>query len=622
MGFVRRIGRVGRNAARAAVRRWDGYWFRPGGELSLALCRIAIFSAMLSVHGKIAGRIDKIGEIASAVEQVPHPTGTFRLWPAVPPEPVVQVLLPLAYWATWAAIVGLGTRWAMLASTGANLYLFWYTASFEAAVSHGNNLFFLVGLAFMFGRAGDALSADRLLGLTRRRAGPETTGYWWPVLLAQFAVALMYFNACYWKLTTSGLRWAFSDNLRHQLAYTWWRNYGAPSPVVEWVVGHEWAWTALAAGSLLAQGGLLAACFLTRRPVWRAIVGGLFVAETVGLGVMVNLWHWEWLPFYALFVDWSALVKLRRVGCAHQLSECGFHRGLVGTARPTEVVARLFAPFFHKVETSSLGSGTPGRAAGRGRGAVSAYVLAYLGFYVLSAFTPDMAQKHGVWPFTPFWMYARNLASPPYSEHAPHDVATRRFEVVAPGKADHSPQPGTEVRAGISFHKPISSVAQVRRNLDRLWNKVRKRDRAGDAELLQFDQTVRFPAYPASAVPTVLEQGLTGVRKGDGTCLAAVATLHASENGPVLEIELCGFREPVVEWLCYPLPRDGAAAIEPRSLAHEVQHGRHRLEPLPAGAYRLLVRVRDAALAEDRTFLGPTWTSKKISDSTSRNAAP
>jgi len=117
----------------------------------------------------------------------------------------------------------------------------------------------------------------------------------------------MFANACYWKLTRDNFQfgWAFSDNLRNALAVGWYRSKGNPPAHVAWIMSHEWAWKSLALGNIIAQGTTILACFLVKRPLWRFIFGSLFFFETLGLGIVVGLWHPEWLPLTALFVDWD-----------------------------------------------------------------------------------------------------------------------------------------------------------------------------------------------------------------------------------------------------------------------------------------------------------------------------
>src|SRR5687767_12014839 len=132
---------IARRALHFVRRTFDGYWFVPGGELSIAICRIAVFLAMLSIHDNIASRINKWS--AATVTEMLYPRGVLQFWQLALSPDALDVLVQIAYWATWAAIIGLATRFSMVISVCTHLFLFWYTASFEFKLSHGLNLFFL-----------------------------------------------------------------------------------------------------------------------------------------------------------------------------------------------------------------------------------------------------------------------------------------------------------------------------------------------------------------------------------------------------------------------------------------------------------------------------------------------
>ena len=61
--------------------------------------------------------------------------------------------------------------------------------------------------------------------------------------------------------------------------------------------------------NLIAQALPIVACALIHRPKLRALSAG-FVVETVALGFVVDLWILQWLPLYAVFVDWDALFRV------------------------------------------------------------------------------------------------------------------------------------------------------------------------------------------------------------------------------------------------------------------------------------------------------------------------
>src|SRR5581483_3875567 len=106
--------------------------------------------------------------------------------------------------------------------------------SYQPAWSHDLNVVLLALLAFLGARGGDVLSLDAVIARRRGRTIPPAA-YQWSLRLIQLAVGLMFVSACMLKLKTGGLRWALSDNLRHQLLVRYdLIGETTHSPMVDW----------------------------------------------------------------------------------------------------------------------------------------------------------------------------------------------------------------------------------------------------------------------------------------------------------------------------------------------------------------------------------------------------
>src|SRR4029078_1141163 len=198
---------------------------------------------------------------------------------AVPPDGVVRVLWIAAFSATFLMLIWLWSRASGAARFRAARALASASFSSSAAWSHQYNVVFLAQLAFLGARGGDVLSIDAWI--RRRRARPPLDvprGYQWSIRLVLFAVALMFAGAAFHKILHGHftLRWALSDNLRHQLLVRY-DLAGLPRPAVaDWIIDDVWRFRTAAVLNLVSQATPILACVLVRRPIVRALCGGFF----------------------------------------------------------------------------------------------------------------------------------------------------------------------------------------------------------------------------------------------------------------------------------------------------------------------------------------------------------
>lgn len=183
------------HSATAIGSRVSCYWFRPGGEISLGVCRIAIFSALL--HSLLLNyhNAKAVSAHLSTVSSTNYiPKGILKLFGTLPlSTEVMTTVWWLAYVACIMAIVGLVTRPAMVVATLSTLSLLSLRESFGPLWSHGFNVNACAALALMFAPAGATLSIDRIAtkatGWWRFGGEAPPNSYYWGVLAAQIAVA-------------------------------------------------------------------------------------------------------------------------------------------------------------------------------------------------------------------------------------------------------------------------------------------------------------------------------------------------------------------------------------------------------------------------------------------------
>jgi hypothetical protein len=295
-----------------AARGWQRAWSGADARLSIEVARIAIAVAGLIAWGQTAQP-----SYQDFLARFPHGAydalGVLRL---LGDEAPAAGLLTACKWIGLVALIGMlvgaWTRVSIAVSLVANLVVVGVVESFNAPWSHGFVPLLLVHLAFVAAPAGRALSVDAWWRRGRGAATAQRPAPVWPVLLAQVAAALPFFNAVYWKLRVSGFHWVLSDNLRHQILTRFDWAGDERTALADFLVKSEVAWKAAAAANMVTQALPMVACLLVRRPRLRAALGVFYVVEIVLLDLVMQLPNYHWLPFALLFIDWDRLVAWRR----------------------------------------------------------------------------------------------------------------------------------------------------------------------------------------------------------------------------------------------------------------------------------------------------------------------
>lgn len=371
--------------------RWQRYWFDDGGRHGLAIVRIAIALAVLM----LLSRVREAPHLYPAPEHY-HAIGPWQIFgDNPPPMAVIDALWIVAWVGTGAMLVGLVTRIAVAASCVATVALAALSFSGAGAWSHQHNVVVVALVAMLGARCGDTLSLDALI--RRLRGLPPIDvprGYQWSLRLVQLAVALMFVGAFFhkWMAGHFTLRWALSDNLRHQLMVRF-DLAGLERPVVaDWVMQDVWRYRGAALLNMIAQLAPLFAIVLVRRPWVRAAAGALFVVEVLALGYVVDLWNLHWLPLAAVFVDWDRLI-------AWSARALGKTPPIVPPAPPASRLPR----------------------------AVHAFVIGFVIIDVATSFVPSLDRRLNTFPFSSFPMFASVRAAPPYDEHRPYALPGDHF---------------------------------------------------------------------------------------------------------------------------------------------------------------------------------------------------
>jgi hypothetical protein len=407
-------------------RNLNGLLFAPGADISIAVCRFALFYATLqsllyldgafvmllsrtTFNSPFIWTADLTGpgyyELwLTRITGTPWvPKGLVKLFFAsAPPAPdVMYTLVGIAYASTIAAMFGFLTRLSAPISVLSVLLVSSIFTSWGAYWSHGFNVVHLAGLAFMFARSGDRLSIDaairRIWSRSAKVSVRQPNHYRWPVLIGELSIHLFLFAAFWSKFTNGGgIDWALSDNLRNSLAVTWGTYRSSPPLVIDFVIAHLWVFRFVGLAQLFMQGVTIFSCLLIHRPIWRAIVGGLFMSlEILGLGVLFEFWHWNWMPLVAFSIDWDRLVQWIAL-------RLGYKRKLVAAYSSIVLQENLERQLLKRSFAAKLLAG---------------YLAVFLAYYVAN-FVFQLGEKHLNYPFSSMAFFSENRALRPYKQAA------------------------------------------------------------------------------------------------------------------------------------------------------------------------------------------------------------
>lgn len=443
----------------------------------MAVLRIAIAAATLATLALLDN------PVSTHFKTYYRPVGPWMIaGHHAPPPLLVKALFVIAWTSTALMLVGLFSRASHAVSCVTGILLAALSFATSPSWSHQYNVVFLASMAFLGARGGDTLSLDALL--RRRRGLPpinRAAAYQWTIRLVQLVVALMFAGACFHKFLHAHftLRWALSDNLRHQLLVKY-DLAGLPRPpVANWIIDDPWRYRTAAVLNLISQAMPLAAVFLMKRPVLRALAGSFFVIETIALALVVDLWNPHWLPLFAVFIDWD----------------------------------RLF-----RVTDPPVTPATPSRAT-------RIWIIAFLVYDAFTAFVPTVDQKLNTYPFSGFPMFATVRAHPPYSDHQAYDVAADHFEVTCDRPLDISIQRWFDHANRGTFR--IRDPKQLEKRLRAILGTAQKRWPSWPIRGVRLWLTIyEAPAYPA---PAHFEQhpiAVMGEVLPDGTFRSALGTLR------------------------------------------------------------------------------------------------
>lgn len=307
--------------------KWRRFWFAVNDPSDLAICRILFFA----IVAYLCWNIDFVAR-AEVDEVFWMPILLFKVY-QLPLFSATTIAALALIWkgALLTSCVGLFTRFSTLVSWLLGVYLLGMVNCF-GKISHQSQMIVIILAIMALARCGDAFSLDRLW-LRWIRKEPELDDelcdggiYSWPGRLAHVVFISVFFAAGVAKLRTSGLSWAFSDNMANVLIAAQYGTENVWNRLGPWIAQHAWLCQAMALSSLLLELAAPLALFSRRaRPV---LIGGLFLMQT-GIFIFMGTNFTLYLAGYAFWVPWS--VVLARIPLGSKRTR-PFAKGLMGAS--------------------------------------------------------------------------------------------------------------------------------------------------------------------------------------------------------------------------------------------------------------------------------------------------
>lgn len=510
----------------------------------------------------------------------------------------------LAYIAVGMMFVGLFSRLSTIVATVLTTLFCSLMSSFGPYWSHGFNVQLLAAIIFMFGRPGDRLSVDDLIRRLLRRPDPvlkHDGRYWWPVLFAELATHMFMWGAFFQKMRNGGgVWWALSDNLRNSLAVSWGTYRFDPPALAEWFVTSPWIYKTGGLMQLVAQGTTIFAIFLVRRPVARALLGGLFFfLEIMGLTHLFRFWHPFWIPLCLLSIDWEWLWGvIRRKAPAAPADR-----------RLPPVIRTLWAP---RIAPEAMQLGRAYRSA------VYALAAVFFGYYAANIVF-SLGEKHLNYPFSSMAFYSENRDVPPYGVPGYFPLYRGWLELKETG----NPEPLQFAWHHSDVIDLLWRVEGDQESMKAAHHSIRFRYEEANAgltsglrelkplsEIKTYRQIVAVPPAPGPALPlVVLHSGLLAVEDAKGfRGLGPKLSLDDASQRYVITLSPYGFVQPSYRMLVRRNVREKPQEVEPTELPGEWVGEKFFVQNTKNTDFSFLytlIEVTDPVLGVTEVYAGP-----------------
>lgn len=424
-------------------------------------------------------------------------------------------LVLFGYGASALMVLGIFSRLSTICAVVSGLMLVSLQYSWGVPWSHGYNITYMALFCTMFLPGGQFLSLDLIIfPRINRKIYRSTPNNGWAIFMAVGLVSLMYFNAFFYKILSGrGLNWALTDSLRNYIIERYLIYYHTNIPYhLQWVVDNEWAWKGLALGNLLVQGMAIFGIFWFHRPWLKLMLGVLFMIETLGLGVVMDLWNFKWLLIFVFYVDWDFFIK--------QLS-----------SRLAKIQSRSFLFTSKKLKTRYI--------------TITAIVLA---FQVVVAFDTGhkVERKLKTYPFSSFPMFKSVNCKKPYDQHLPIYFRGNQFDFLGANLKDEdleNLQSGGVHTSRFYYRRDIYDTTLVKKIISGQLKQFKKHISNKEEISVRWNRDLLVcPPYPDSTRLVSVKRGLIAKVDAKGS-VRTIKLLPRGENADnfYLEIRSVGY---------------------------------------------------------------------------------
>lgn len=475
--------------------------------LSMSLCRIGIFSTVLVLLDGVGAWDAFLKHAAERTFTPKGPAGLLGEW-ARSPE-FMSGLARLAWWSTGAAVLGFFSRVSQPLSVVSSCLVFGVLEGYTAYWSHGRNVCLVAAIPFAFAHGTGYLSLDKLIDRALTRVA--SLRWWsilygerqqmWPILLAQFSVAFMFFDAAFHKLREGGWKfaWILSDNLRNLLAkkfLVWNQNLDMPS-IVDFLMRHEVAWKLAAFGAVFFQLSCMVCVVFPRYPWLRVYSAMSYLSVLAGLNGVMMMGNWSRrLPLLVVFIHFEYFLARWRSG---------------GRSRRAAVLLPAVS--------------VPRRSLRR------LFVFAFVGYSIYVGATPHHKELTATYPFTAYDPYSVPLAHRPVLEHQDYVFPEWYYAGLQPRDGRYEDVElfrDARVRGAVRAvgqGRSVAAVSGAFRQLFQRMERYRVRERRVDLDevalIAVYEAELYIPAYPQAPEPRVRRKALIAVGDRAGVVLSA-----------------------------------------------------------------------------------------------------
>ncbi len=282
---------------------WQRLVFTPATAFDLALTRVLVFGVAAGwfAEGLLAGTPDRLAGLASSWDPI---SWLSLVAPPPPAQPWATAGWAVGVVVCLAAALGLGGR-GVVATAGVTAAVLFTIPESYGKVNHFQNVATMAVLVLAVAPVGPTVAAL----VSGHRPTARSWRHRWPVVAVRMAFALMYVDAGLSKLLASGWTWVVGPNLRTILVQelALYRD-PALADLALVIASHPVLWTGVAAGTLLAEVGMVLAVVGPTRWI-RAAAALAGATTTAGLNLLMRLGGRVPMVLVLAFLEWERLAR-------------------------------------------------------------------------------------------------------------------------------------------------------------------------------------------------------------------------------------------------------------------------------------------------------------------------